>query len=90
MGCSHSVEADPQFVNAAASKFWLATGSPAINAGFNLGSPYNIGLMPGRTWPNSIVTGDQNAYGSGWEIGAFIYVPVQPSPPSNLNVVSVH
>jgi hypothetical protein len=81
-GCSHFVQADPQFVNAAASEFWLASGSPAIDAGLNLGSPYNIGLMPGSTWPNSVATGDQNAYGSGWEIGAFVYVPVRPSPPS--------
>jgi parallel beta-helix repeat protein len=81
-GCSHSVEADPQFVNASSSQFWLASGSPAIDAGLNLGSPYNIALMPGGTWPNSIVTGDQNAYGSGWEIGAFVYLPpVVISPP---------
>jgi hypothetical protein len=90
-GCSHSVQADPQFVNAAASQFWLASGSPAIGAGLNLGSPYNIGLMPGSTWPNSVVTGDQNAYGSGWEIGAFVYVPpVALNPPSNLHVVSAN
>src|SRR5208337_5546951 len=59
VGCSHSVQADPQLVSAAASQFWLASGSPAIDAGLNLGSPYNIGLMPGSTWPNSVVTGDQ-------------------------------
>jgi len=91
VGCSHSVQADPQFVNAAASQFWLASGSPAIDAGLNLGSPYNIALMPGSTWPNSVVTGDQNANGSGWEIGVFVYVgPLAPNPPLNLQVVSVH
>ena len=42
--------------------------------------------MPGGTWPNSVVTGDQNAYGSGWEIGAFVYVPAV-APPSNLQAV---
>ena len=37
----------------------------------------------------SVVTGDQNAYGSGWEIGAFIYVPaVAVNPPSNLHAVA--
>jgi hypothetical protein len=75
-------------VNASAGQFWLTSGSPGIHAGLNLGSPYDIGLMPGSTWPNSVVTGDQNAYGSGWEIGAFIYVPAV-APPSNLQV-SVH
>jgi hypothetical protein len=87
VGCSHSVQTDPQFANAAASQFWLASGSPAIDAGVNLGSPYNVGLMPGSTWPNSVVTGDQNAYGSRWEIGAFVYVPAI-APPSNLQAVA--
>jgi hypothetical protein len=88
-GCSHSVQADPQFASAAASQFWLGSGSPAIDAGLNLGSPYNIALMPGSTWPNSVVTGDQNAYGSGWEIGAFIYVP-PVAPATSLQVVKVN
>jgi len=84
---ANSQNADPEFVNAAASQFWLAGGSPAIDAGTNLGSPYNIGLMPRSAWPNSVVTGDQNAYGSGWEIGAYIYVPAL-APPTNLQAVA--
>jgi hypothetical protein len=86
-GCSHSVQTDPQFVNPAAAQFWLQSGSPAIDAGTNLGSPYNIGLLPESSWPNSVLTGDQNAYGSGWEIGAFLYVPTI-TPPSNLQAVA--
>jgi hypothetical protein len=90
-GCSNSVQSAPAFANASAGQFWLTSGSPGIDAGLNLGSPYNIGLMPGSTWPNSVVTGDQNAYGSGWEMGAFVYVPpVALHPPSNLLVLSVH
>jgi hypothetical protein len=84
---AHSSCVNPQLANLGASRFWLASGSPGIDAGLNLGSPYNIGLMPGSTWPNSVVTGDQNAYGSGWEIGAFIYVPAVP-PPTNLQAVA--
>jgi hypothetical protein len=72
-GCSHSVQADPKFVNASAAQFWLASPSPAIDAGANLGSPYNIGLLPGSSWPNLVLTGDQNSYGTGWEIGAYIF-----------------
>jgi hypothetical protein len=90
VGCSHSVQSAPTFANASAGQFWLTSGSPGIDAGLNLGSPYNMGLMAGSTWPNSVVIGDQNAYGSGWEVGAFVYVPVAPDPPSNLHVVSVH
>jgi hypothetical protein len=83
----HSKSSNPQFANASGGQFWLTSGSPGIDAGSNLGSPYNIGLMPGSTWPNSVVTGDQNAYGSGWELGAFIYVP-PIAPPSNLQAVA--
>jgi hypothetical protein len=74
-GCSHSVQAGAMFANTAASQFWLASGSPAIGAGLNLGSANDAGLMPGSSWPNSVKTGNQNAYGSGWEMGAFVYAP---------------
>jgi parallel beta-helix repeat protein len=87
-GCSDSVQSAPTFANAGGGQFWLTSGSPGIDAGLNLGSPYNIGLMPGSTWPNSVVTGNQNAYGSGWEIGTFIYVPAGPAPPTNLQAVA--
>jgi hypothetical protein len=86
-GCSHSVEAAPTFANASAGQFWLTSGSPGIGAGTNLGSPYNFGLMPRSTWPNSVVTGDQNAYGGGWEMGAFVYVPAL-APPTNVQAVA--
>jgi hypothetical protein len=72
-GCSHSTEAAPAFYNASAGQFWLTSGSPGISAGTNLGSPYNIGLMPGSSWPNSVLTGDQNSYGTEWEVGAYIF-----------------
>lgn len=84
---ANSQNADPQFMNASATQFWLQSGSPAIDAGTNLGSPYNIALLPSSSWPNSVLTGDQNAYGSGWEMGAFIYVPTI-TPPSNLQAVA--
>lgn len=41
------------FVNAPAADFRLQLGSPAINAGVNLGSPYNLdiaGIDRGATW----------------------------------------
>jgi parallel beta-helix repeat protein len=72
-GCSHSVQAAPAFANASAGQLWLTSGSPGIDAGTNLGSPYNIGLLPGSSWPNSVLTGDQNSYGIGWEVGAYIF-----------------
>jgi len=87
-GCSHSVESAPAFANASAGQFWLTSGSPGIGAGTPLSSPYNIGLLPGSTWPTGVATGPTNTPPA---IGAFVYVPaVALNPPSNLQVVSVH
>jgi parallel beta-helix repeat protein len=72
-GCSHSVQADPQFVNASASQFWLADNSPAIDAGSDLGGSYNMDLLPVSSWPDAVLTGDQNSYGTRWEVGAYIF-----------------
>lgn len=67
------IAADPKFTNPGSDIFTLQAGSPAINAGANLGGSYALALLPSSTWPNGISTGNQNTYGSGWEIGAFLY-----------------
>lgn len=72
-GCSHSVESTPFFTSTSANNFTLQSGSPTINAGLNLGSSYEYGLDPASTWPSSVTTLNQNNYGSGWEVGAFVY-----------------
>lgn len=64
------LNADPLFNNAGASDFTLQPTSPAVNAGANLGSTYQAGLVD-STWPASVVTDNQNSWG-GWEIGAYI------------------
>ena len=69
---SRSLNSDPRFANSAAGDFTLLTLSPAIDAGANLGSPYNLELLPNSSWPGSVATGDENGYGSGWEIGAYV------------------
>jgi parallel beta-helix repeat protein len=86
VGCSHSVESAPTFANSAAEEFWLTSGSPGIGAGVALGSPYNVGLLSGSTWPTGVTTGPTN---TPPDIGAFVYVP-SVAPPPNLQVVSVH
>jgi hypothetical protein len=84
-GCSHSVQAAPTFANAPAGQFWLTSGSPGIGAGVNLGSPYNIGLLPGSAWPAGVTTGPVR---TPPDIGAFVYVPpVALNPPTNLQAV---
>ena len=72
-GVSGNLNADPLFVNTSGDQLWLQGGSPAIDEGTNLGSPYNFALLPSSVWPNSVVTGNQNSYGTGWEVGAYIF-----------------
>jgi hypothetical protein len=69
---SNSLNADPLFSNLTGKDFTLQSSSPAIDAGTNLGAPYNMGLDPRTSFPYSTI--DQGIYGS-WDIGAFIYVP---------------
>lgn len=69
---THSVDFDPRLKNAAGGDFTLTLGSPAMDAGANLGSPYNWALDPRTSFPWSTV--DQNTFGS-WAIGPFVYLP---------------
>lgn len=86
-GAALNLTGDPQFANASAVQFWLASGSPAISAGANLGTTYQWGVAPSSSWPASVSTLKHNTYGSGWEIGAFVFVPqISPAPPTSLSV----
>jgi hypothetical protein len=66
---------NPGWVNAQPGNwtdFRLAAGSAAIDSGLSLGASHQSGLDPNdNAWPPSTV--NQNTYGSGWEIGAFVY-----------------
>jgi hypothetical protein len=53
---------DPSFNNVGADEYWLAPGSPCIDAGENLGPPYNIALLSSSVHPSSVVTGNQDDY----------------------------
>jgi hypothetical protein len=68
----HSVNFDPKLNNAIGGDFTLTAGSPAVDAGANLGSPYNWALDPRSSFPWSTV--DQNTF-SSWVIGPFVYLP---------------
>ncbi|HUV62983.1 MAG TPA: polysaccharide deacetylase family protein [Sedimentisphaerales bacterium] len=54
------------------SNYSLQAGSPAIDAGTALGSTYAMGLNPNTSFPYELV--DQRTQGTGWEIGAFVFV----------------
>ena len=76
---------DPRFKNAATGDFTLLPGSPAIDAGVDLGPAYRMGLAPGTSFPTSTL--NQDNQGSGWEIGAFVFVrQMPPSPPTSISV----
>ena len=86
---ANSISSDPKFTNPAANDFTFQSSSPAIDAGVNLGSTYQSGLSPTSSWPASVLTLDQNLYGLGWEIGAYVYLTSQKeiNAPTNLRVV---
>jgi hypothetical protein len=80
---SHSISSDPNLTNApsiaSTGNFSLLAISPAVNAGVNLGSAYQMGLSPASSWPSGVTLLNQNSAGSGWEIGGYVY-PVNAAP----------
>jgi len=74
---AHSFSSDPNLANAAAlssgGNFSVLAISPAINAGVNLGSTYQMALSPASSWPGGVSLLNQNLAGSGWEIGGYVY-----------------
>lgn len=82
----NSMVTDPMFKDAENYDFTLMTGSPAIDAGENvendLGTLYVNGIDPFSSWPDNVTLLNQNDFGSGWEIGPFIYKPVTHIDPS--------
>ena len=69
--CSHSVQTDPLFTNAAGGDFTLQATSPAINAGTNLGATYQMGLDPRSSFPWTLLPQGLNGQ---WDIGAFVFL----------------
>jgi hypothetical protein len=67
---ANSVTTDP---NLAADYTLTASSANAIDAGTDLGAPYDIALDANSVWPDQVYTMNQSAWGAGWEIGAFGY-----------------
>jgi hypothetical protein len=67
-GGSDTVIGDPLFVNPSAADFHLQSNSPAINAGSSLNAP------------NTDFDGNFRPQGAGYDIGAYEYGGVIPSP----------
>lgn len=73
---SGSTNSNPLFVSTSTNNFTLTSSSPAIDAGVNLGSTYQLGLDPASTWPSNVITDNQNSFGAGWDIGAYVYTQI--------------
>ncbi len=73
-GATGTIASDPLCTNPGSADFTLQAGSPAVNAGLNLGVTYQSALIPGTIWPSSVSTGNQNSYGAAWEIGAYVRI----------------
>jgi len=70
-----SITSDPTLVDAANDNFQLIVGSPAIDAGLDLGDTYDnlLNRTANIKQLGQIQTADPDDYGSGWEVGAYNY-----------------
>jgi hypothetical protein len=79
---AHALNSDPKLLNAPGGSFSLLVGSPAIDAGVNLGSTYQQELAPSSSWPGGVALGNQNSFGPGWEMGAYVFaLPIKSTLP---------
>lgn len=65
--------------------FRPVAGSPVIDAGHAVGSPYDVGIATTTAmsgWPLSVTT-VSSPQGSGWDIGAYEYIGGSPNPAPN-------
>ena len=66
-------EVIPGLANPISLNARLSNNSPALNAGLNLGTTYQMGLNSHSVFP--FAQYNQNLSGSGWDIGAFVFLP---------------
>lgn len=85
---SRTIQSNPLFTDISSNNFTLQSTSPAIDTGTNLGSTYQLGLNPVSSWPSSVVTANQNSYGPGWDMGAYIYTSSIISPTVSISAPS--
>jgi hypothetical protein len=74
------VNDDPLFTNAGAGDFTLQSGSPCLEVGTILSSPYDVGLSPISNspddWPNNVAT---KQWVGVQDIGAYAHSSIPPS-----------
>lgn len=67
---------EPMFLDTVLGNFRLRAGSPAIDAGTNVGP--NVRDLDGTLRPS----------GSGWDIGAYEFIDQPPTPPRNFRLLN--
>lgn len=72
-GGTGDVLGNPFLANVSGGNLRISKNSPWIDAGANLGTTYQLGLDSHSVFPFG--TANQNSYGSGWDIGAFVFRP---------------
>ncbi len=85
---TNTITDDPLIVDSSPtspSGLALRSGSPCIDSGLNLGSTYELGLNPSSYWTNGVGLLNHNLYGTGWEIGPFVYTSSAPCVPETCN-----
>ncbi len=88
---SRSINSNPILKDPGNNQFYLNTTSPCIGRGRDLGDALNGSLNQNSVWPDSVNTLDQDDYGMGWEIGAYVtprltFFAAQKSPSSTINI----
>lgn len=62
-GDDSNIGDDPSFTDGDNHDYSLASDSPCLGiADKTLGTPYNVGILPGASWPDSVTTGDRDDY----------------------------
>ena len=57
-----STVGDPGLTDPSNGDFTLAEGSACIGEGVDLGATYDLGVLPGSTWPDNVLTADRDNY----------------------------
>ena len=82
---ANGTEGDPGLNNIGNDDYTLAFDSACIDDGSDLGTGYDLGLDPVNTdftvSPPVVYALDQDDYGFGWEIGAYVFGESSPTPP---------
>ena len=70
---TYAIEGDPELAGTSSSTLYLTSDSPCRDAGADLGSDYNQGLLQSSVWTDAVDVVDQDLYGAAWDVGAYIY-----------------